>query len=416
MKSLQSVIIVVSVLALAAMACCFGPPDDPPPLIEGEDTAVPPAELPPTESAPVQTTEGLTLEITNQSGAEIWYVYISPTEAEDWGEDWLGEEDVIPEGETHLITGIPAGTYDIRVEDQLGEAVEIIWEAEIAEDLTWTVLGVGSLKVVNASETDIVYLYIAPTGSDSWGQDWLGEDQVIAAGESYVIENVPVDVYDIKATDVEDQNVETLYTVQLSGEDTWTVSGRMNLPEDAALQFEDTFEDNRNDWARDAESEGVTYLPPANGEYCIEIEQAQLAAWEWYEPFQTSDFIAEVVCTLSGAGDATCGLGFGADGDNLYWFEVSPADQSYALDLLLDDEWQEKPIDWTVSKNINPYGMNFMSLERIDGVLSVYVNGIWLADVDGQHFPTGQLGIGGSTYGEGNATVCLDNLRIWHME
>lgn len=432
MKNIRVITIVASVLALAALACSFGgSPSEPPPLVEDESAQPPTAEplfteVPATEvpdadapeknkpSGETGTTGDLTLEITNQSGVEIWYVYISPAEAEEWGEDWLGGEDAIADGETYIITGIPAGTYDVRAEDPSGEAVEIVWATEITEDLAWTITGVGALEITNASDTDIAYLYISPVESDAWGEDWLGED-VIAVGASYSVEGISSGVYDIKAADIEDENVETLYNVRLSGDNSWTVQGRVDVSESAELVFEDAFDDNRNGWG-DGADEGVVYVPPQDGEYCIQIEQEQLTAWEWYQPFETDEFVAEVGCTLAGAGDATCGLGFGPDGDNLYWFEISPFDQSYALFLLENDAWQGNLIDWTSSKNINPTGRNYMSMERIDGVLSVYVNGVWMADVDGQRFPTGRLGIGGSTYGEGDATVCLDNLRVWELQ
>jgi hypothetical protein len=109
-------------------------------------------------------------------------------------------------------------------------------------------------------------------------------------------------------------------------------------------------------------------------------------------------------------------LGFGPDGDNLYWFEVSPYDQTYALFLLEEGAWQDNLVDWTESKVIDPSGMNFLSMERVGGTLSMYVNGILVDAVDGSRFPTGRIGIGGSTYEDGNVTVCLDNLRVWRME
>jgi hypothetical protein len=55
-------------------------------------------------------------------------------------------------------------------------------------------------------------------------------------------------------------------------------------------------------------------------------------------------------------------------------------------------------------------------MERVEGVVSLYANGVLVGQVNSDRFPTGRVGLGGSTYNEPNATVCLDNLRVWRME
>lgn len=109
-------------------------------------------------------------------------------------------------------------------------------------------------------------------------------------------------------------------------------------------------------------------------------------------------------------------MGFGPDGDNLYWFEVSPEYQTYTLNLLLNDEWQDNLIPWTDSYNIYPGGWNYLSLQRLDGYVTVFINGVQVGGVDSDYFPTGRIGVGGSTYDESNITICLDDLRVWRME
>jgi hypothetical protein len=49
-------------------------------------------------------------------------------------------------------------------------------------------------------------------------------------------------------------------------------------------------------------------------------------------------------------------------------------------------------------------------------VVSLFVNGVLVGQVDSDLFPTGRVGLGGSTYGEGDVMVCLDNLRVWRLE
>jgi len=164
------------------------------------------------------------------------------------------------------------------------------------------------------------------------------------------------------------------------------------------LHLEEGFDDNRNNWGLDVETEKAFYMSPTDGEYCILIKGDNFTAWEFYKSFYTDEFVAEVACRLDGAKDASCGLGFGPDESNIYWYEISPFDQTFALFALEDGEWQDNLVAWTVSKNIIPNGVNYLSMERLEGVVNLYVNGVLVGRVDSDRFPTGRVGIGGSTY------------------
>ncbi len=410
MKNSYWIAVAAIVLMLSGLACVGGGTA----AVEATPTVVQQLTLMPTntpKSSPEP--EGATLEITNNSDVDVWYVYLSPADASDWGDDWLGGS-VIAAGDTYTIVGIPAGTYDVKAADANKETLQIVWGAEVDGDQTWTITGLVSFEVINESDDMISYLYIAPPESDNWGDDWLGND-VIKAGGSYTVDGIPHGTYDMKAADEDGKTIEYIYNVSLPEKNRWTVSGMTPLPANAVLRFEDEFEDNRNNWGG-AETDNAIYNAPADGEYCISIKSDNFTAWEWYEPFRTDEFVAEVACKVSGAEDATCGLGFGPDGDNIYWYEVSPSDQTFALFLLEDGSWQDKLVDWTVSKNINPAGWNYLSMERVNGVVSLYVNGVLASQVDSDRFPTGRVGLGGSTYSEPNATICLDDLSVWRLE
>jgi hypothetical protein len=209
--------------------------------------------------------------------------------------------------------------------------------------------------------------------------------------------------------------IETLYNVALFGEQEWSVYGVAPVRDNAALHLEDDFTDNRNNWGS-VEPEDTSHAELAGGEYCLRIKASDSMAWEWYEPFRADEFIAEVSCYVDGEHDASCGLGFGPDSDNLLWFEVSAYDQYYRLRLLEEGVWQESLIHWSESKYIDPNGMNNLAIDRIEGYIAVLVNGIIVDEVWYDGFPEGRVGLGGSTYNSANATVCLDNLRIWRIE
>jgi hypothetical protein len=52
----------------------------------------------------------------------------------------------------------------------------------------------------------------------------------------------------------------------------------------------------------------------------------------------------------------------------------------------------------------------------VDGYVSVFINGVQVGGVESDHFPTGRVGLGGSTYDQSSATICLDDLRVWRLE
>ncbi len=413
-------------LVLATLACNIGvkttpqPPPSPtwpPTNTPRPKTSVLPTDTPrPKTSAPPTDTSvtGASLEITNESGVDVWHIYISPSQAEGWGEDWL-KGDVIRAGTTYLITGIPEGLYDIMATDENDGQIEVWWDVQLEGEMTWTITGSASLTIANSASETIAHMYIAHPEDESWGDDWLG-DVVIEPGEEYTVDGIPTGTYDIRTTNADDETIEIVYNVELAGQQRWTVMGQTPLPANAVLRFEDDFSDNRNNWGGNVETDEVFYMNPADGQYCILIKSDNYTAWEWYEPFRTDQFVAEVACTISGAADASCGLGFGPDGDNIYWFEVSPSDQTLALFVLEHGEWQDNLLDWTTSKNIVPNGKNYLSMQRVGGVVSLFVNGVLAGEVESDLFPTGRVGLGGSTYSEGNATICLDDLRVWRLE
>jgi hypothetical protein len=378
---------------------------------EVEPTDTPEPQPPPTS---IPKSKTATVEITNVSGHDIGYVFIALSDSDDWGEDWL-KGDVIADGETYGITGVPDGVYDMQVNDLDNYVIQELWSVEVKGTYAWTVELEVALEIYNYSDETIAGVYIASSDSDSWGDDWLAGDE-IAVDDFYYFSGMDAGTYDIKVVDADDDVIEIVYSFAIEGLYYLDVIGKTALPDNAVLRFEDDFSDNRNSWGN-SDSDTVRYNPPTDGEFCIDIKTDNLTAWEWYEPFRPDEFVAEVACYIPDDSlDTTCGLGFGPDGDNLYWFEVSPQYQTFALNLLLNDEWQEKLIPWTDSYNIYPSGWNYLSLQRVDGYVSVFVNGVQVGGVESDYFPTGRIGLGGSTYDDSNITICLDDLRVWRLE
>jgi hypothetical protein len=78
------------------------------------------------------------LLLNNESPVEVCYVMISPTTAESWGEDWLGEMETV-QTDRQRIFYVEPGFYDLQVADCDGESLTEEYEVDLTDDLTWTV-------------------------------------------------------------------------------------------------------------------------------------------------------------------------------------------------------------------------------------------------------------------------------------
>ncbi len=169
-----------------------------------------------------------TIEITNGTGNwSIYYVYISPSTSDSWGDDWLGS-DVMSPGETWEFD-VTNGSYDIRLVDEDGDDY-ILYNIPVSGYYSWYVtlddLGehnyggstgeynYGSAPVTINNELGsytIYYIYCSPSSSSDWGEDWLGSE-VLSPGESFTFYVTPNDYYDIQCVD-EDDDTYTLMEV-----------------------------------------------------------------------------------------------------------------------------------------------------------------------------------------------------------
>lgn len=197
-----------------------------------------------TVSAGPQMAGNTPLTISNDSSADICYVYISPTTSDTWGNDWLGSSDIIPAGDMYTFY-VDAGDWDLMVEDcneeQLG-TVSLITVVD-GEESTWSLTNSGfasvsqgvntsdaNLWVINSSNTDICWLYISLNTSDTWGDDWLGAD-ILSPGNETMF-TLPAGLYDLRAEDCNGEELATRYGANIEGEIEWELyeSGQADHP------------------------------------------------------------------------------------------------------------------------------------------------------------------------------------------
>ena len=144
-----------------------------------------------------------TLTVTNNLGNSVYYLYLTPAEANDWGEDRLGDE--ILEIGKDITIQIPVSSetvYNLMAEDEMEktyriDGIDLSSTGSISindEDL----LPFGGWNPVNRTLTfhnntgeDIYYLYVSSNSSMYWGEDILGDD-ILYSGESFTKE-LPID-------------------------------------------------------------------------------------------------------------------------------------------------------------------------------------------------------------------------------
>jgi hypothetical protein len=131
-------ILMVLILTVVLLAACGGKAKE-------ETSPSAPAAAPAVTAAPAKATT-LMATVINSSGYVFQELYVSPTAANDWGDDHLGSTSLLKKGGSFDIT-LPAydfNTYDIRIIDEDEDAylfervplsdgcsIDITWETDL---------------------------------------------------------------------------------------------------------------------------------------------------------------------------------------------------------------------------------------------------------------------------------------------
>lgn len=78
----------------------------------------------------------VSLIVVNNSTEEVAYLYVSPQQSEDWGQDVLGTENTIEPGQSFTVRVAP-GVYDLMVQNFNHEEVGRNMGVPITEDVQW---------------------------------------------------------------------------------------------------------------------------------------------------------------------------------------------------------------------------------------------------------------------------------------
>jgi hypothetical protein len=174
----------------------------------------------------------------NQSSVPICYVYISPINADNWGDDQLGSREIVDTGMQRDFEFEP-GLYDVLLLDCDGNELQDSRRIEVGAETVATFsgsdlrvksqpadgstnnAGLPTLTIENNTGKTICYVFISPSDARTWGEDQLGETETIAAGATRSWE-LPPGTYDVMLQDCTGDTLEDVRGVDLREDATLT--------------------------------------------------------------------------------------------------------------------------------------------------------------------------------------------------
>ncbi len=175
--------------------------------------------------------------VINKTGYDLYYLQVSPSDSDEWGEDVLGDDVLLDGGNIKLdIDGYDVCELDIMAVDEEDDAY-IIWSFDSCSGskvvFTMDDLyiddpegGVQDFTIQNDTGFDIYYIYVSPDYADDWEEDVLGEGEILSAGDSYFISFTGYGDYcsfDVRLVD-EDGDTYTKWGVDLCSTYTLSIS------------------------------------------------------------------------------------------------------------------------------------------------------------------------------------------------
>ena len=91
-----------------------------------------------TSTAANDESDTATIEIVNQTRWAIYELYLSPTQALDWGPDQLDDETIGP-GDHFTLSDIPCQVYDVRLVDEDGDDCVVVGIDLCSGDYEWVI-------------------------------------------------------------------------------------------------------------------------------------------------------------------------------------------------------------------------------------------------------------------------------------
>jgi hypothetical protein len=183
------------------------------------------------------------VDISNETGYTIMYMYVSPDKAATWEEDVLGSE-VLADGESKRVTlkGYKSPIFDIRLVDTDNDSYTF-WNLDVStDDITVTLADLDKgtsnanartnsyyIDITNNTGYTIMYVYVSPDDSSAWEEDILGSEVL---GDGYTrriqLEGYASPIFDVKLVDTDGDSY-TFHNVDASISNVSATIGNLDL-------------------------------------------------------------------------------------------------------------------------------------------------------------------------------------------
>ncbi len=173
----------------------------PTPTITLLPTNTPQPTNPPAPTPVPQGGSGSTdLVIQNESSTPVCYVYVSPNESDEWGEDQLGEANILMTGDTFTVTDVPYGLYDYQALDCDSNVLDQHYGVDLSTDTyTWVIRDkTATLTVINNTSYPLCMLRFSTVEDTIWAVNYLEENETLQPGQQRSFPISP-GTYDMRA-------------------------------------------------------------------------------------------------------------------------------------------------------------------------------------------------------------------------
>jgi hypothetical protein len=190
----------------------------------GAGTSLTPTPLP-TNPEPEIDAKNISVRFVNGLDSDVCWLYIRQNGESQWGDDRLGSSTILSPGDGLVLDDLPPDLYDIRADDcvnrelwfirgmalRVGQIVVIGAGSTAAtpsprvESTAGAVEDTITITFINTLATAVCSIYVSPSTSDIWGENWL-EDIFLSADDSYYQQIAP-GTYDLKVDDCDRSEV-----------------------------------------------------------------------------------------------------------------------------------------------------------------------------------------------------------------
>lgn len=158
----------------------------------------------------------------NETEGSVCYLYVTEDNANSWGSDRLGTEEILEAGD-FINLPVFSGVYDIKAEDCDFNVVDWVASYELVEGEGFALTGHdAALELENNSTDGLCVLYISDPSADNWGRNLIIDSNPIAAGDTRQFA-VSSGTWDLRAETCDGREAER-YDEDLNGVTTWTIT------------------------------------------------------------------------------------------------------------------------------------------------------------------------------------------------